>query len=252
MENLTFFKALILGTIQGITEFLPVSSSAHLAITQNLMKVEVPLVFDVFLHLATLLCVLIIMRKQMIRLVLKLRQEVSLLKVLITATIITGISGIIFEPVVEASFTSKKIIGIALLINSLILLINHPSLVKIKIEKLRGVVIGLAQSLSLLPGISRSGSTITASKLVGFSADKAFEVSFFLYLPAVLGALIIEIAKTPQILSTTNLPVAVTGFSSAFITGLFALNILKKTVLQGKIWYFTIYCALLGSLILFL
>ncbi|MFH1896414.1 MAG: undecaprenyl-diphosphate phosphatase [bacterium] len=252
MELLTPTKAIILGLVQGITEFLPVSSSAHLALAQNLLGAkEIPLVFDIFLHLATLFAVLMVLDKKVIAILKNPMANAKTIKIVASATAITAVLGYLLASKISLFFSNLTLVGILLLINSLILAINHPKFPKISLTKGRGIWLGLAQSLALIPGISRSGTTITTARASGFKPQEAFEISFLLYLPAVAGALVLESVRAPLAFYQVNaVPIAV-GFFTAFISGWGTLKVLQSILQKGKLWIFAPYCIVLGLLLLF-
>ena len=251
METLTPAKAILLGLVQGLTEFLPVSSSAHLAITQQWLKAPVPLTFDILLHLATLLAVLMVIDKRVVAIVKNIKNCASTIKIIAVATMVTAIFGLLVENKISLFFNKLHFVGIFLVVNALILASTHPKLPKIKLKKPSGLWLGLAQSLALLPGISRSGTTITTAKTIGFKPQEAFEISFLLYIPAVLGAVALEIAKTPLNINQTNITPATLGFLVAFISGWGALKLLQNVLQKSKLWIFAPYCIVLGLLLLF-
>ena len=249
--------ALFLGIVQGLTEFLPVSSSGHLVLGQKLLGFEAPPVgFDILVHLGTLIAVFVFFRKELakdINLVFKKRD----LKVFWLVTVGTlpavGI-GLLFEPFLAQIFDSLLLVGISLILTSLLLF--STSFVKKSKKKLvnasgvNALIIGLFQSLAILPGISRSGSTVVSGLWQGLKRQEAFKFSFYLAIPAILGAQLLELKKLLEI-GDGMVVSHLLGFIAAGITGLLSLRVLKKVLIAGKLSYFGIYCLILGAIVVF-
>lgn len=240
------FQAVILGIVQGLTEFLPISSSGHLVIFQKLFGFqEAPIVFDTLVHFGTLVALIFFFWKD-IKKILKDKKMILLLTV---GTIPVVIVGFLLQEKIEAIFSSLLLVGISFLITATLLFftrfVKKPQKSIKEIGVKDAAVVGLFQALSILPGVSRSGSTISGSLFRNINKEDAFNFSFYLGMIAILGATILQI---PGILDL-NKEEAIGGFFGFFfaaIVGFFALRILKKVVIQGKFHYFGIYCAILG------
>jgi len=255
-----FLKAVFFGLLQGVTEFLPVSSSGHLALFQHLFHFKVPLFFDVLAHLGTMLAVIFYFKKDLLDLLsgivkeIKTRQFASYFKTviwLILATLPAGLLGIIFQNSIAHSFENLRLVSLAFLLTAIILILPRLGRFKIKNKHLSALIIGLSQALALLPGVSRSGTTITCGYLIGFEKEKIFRLSFFMAIIAVAGASILQI---PTIIHDggSGFGLSLVALVFSFIGGWFSLGILEKIFLRGKLWYFSFYCFPLGLAILIL
>ena len=258
--------AVILGVIQGLTEFLPVSSSGHLAVTQILMGFgDSGLVMDVCLHMGTLLAILVVFRNDILDIVKvvpslprKLRNldtqkragNTSWLVVLIVCgTVVTAVVGLVGEKVFVGLFSSLRAIGICFLITGTILWLTRFSrgasgkeLSKMTVRD--ALTIGLAQGLAIAPGISRSGTTISTALFLGLDRELAARYSFLLFIPAVVGATILELRHWES--SPFSLSAILAGSLSAFVVGYVALKFLLDVIKRGAFHYFSYYCWLLG------
>ena len=245
---MTPIQGLILGLIQGLTEFLPVSSSGHLVIAQNLLKLtEPPVVFDVFVPLATALAVVIVIRETLKNI------NLDQIKLILIASIPAGVFGILLNQKIEELFGSLKLVGFSLIFTGLILFstkkIRQGYTLTPKLNPKNSFLIGLAQALAIFPGISRSGSTITAGLHQGLTPKDAFNFSFLISLPAIAGAQLLQLNKLGS-LSPKEFPVLAIGFLTALLSGVFALKLLKRFVVCGKLHFFGYYCFTLGFTIL--
>ena len=251
---MTISQSIILGLIQGLTEFLPVSSSGHLVIFQHLLNLsEPPVVFDVLVHLATSLAIIIVLFKSLIKITLKQ------ITIIVVASLPAAIIGLLLNSQIEQLFSSLKLVSFALLITAAFLFstklqpkADRPLDDKNKkINFKNSISIGFSQALAIIPGISRSGSTIVTGLHTGLSPSTAFNFSFMLSLPAIFGAQLLQINKLAS-LSSLELPSLIIGFITAFASGLLALNLLKRFVINGKLHYFGYYCLVLSALTLFI
>ena len=241
---MTNIQALVLGAIQGLTEFLPVSSSGHLVLVQNLFKlIQPPVTFDILVHVATLFSVIVFFRQELFSL------NQNTFKSIIIATIPTGIIGLFLNPFKDALFNSIPLVSMGLLITT-ILLISIKFLPRAKeivnITTTQALLIGLAQGLAIIPGISRSGATIIAALWLGLGSTRAFTFSFLISIPAILAAQTLQLNDTrfdlTQLLSTSSL----IGAFSALLVGLLALKLLKNTLIKKRLYLFAIYTATLS------
>ena len=242
-------KALFLGFIQGATEFLPISSSGHLVLFQHLITFNLdPLLFDIFLHLGTLIAVLIFYRQD----ILKLVKNFKLVTYLVIATIPAVIVGFTLNDFIKACFSNNLFIGCAYLFTASWLYLGQQ---KLKKEKLTvninwkiALGIGIAQAIAITPGISRSGATIVMGLLFKLERKEAAKFSFLLSIPAILGATVLESLK----ISELNIPLSVLllGLLAAAVTGYFAIKLLLKSLTTGKLIIFSVYCLVLGIIII--
>ncbi len=261
------FEAIVLGVIQGLSEFLPISSSGHLVIAQHLIGFsEPPISYDILLHFATFLSTLIILRKRVWEILmavprfprfcsslfqkghLAIAEDLPswvLLLVFVT-TLVTGILGLTFENVFKSAFSSLKTVAISLSLTGLLLWFTQridqkkpKTAARMSISD--ALWIGLAQTLAIVPGISRSGATISAGLYRGLDRQLAGEYAFLISLPAILGALLLELRHGFTSLGS-SWAVAWLGFLFAFLVGLVALHFLLKWIRAGKLSWFSYYC----------
>ncbi|MFZ5376629.1 MAG: undecaprenyl-diphosphate phosphatase [Patescibacteria group bacterium] len=250
---MTGFQAIILGLVQGLTEFLPVSSSGHLVIFQNLFGIDEPTItFDIFLHLSTLAAILVFLRKRII----KIRFETLFL--VAVGTVPAIILGLLLNDYLELLFSSSKLVGITLLVTAAInfasdKLLNREGQ-KREIDELswkNALVIGTFQALAITPGISRSGSTLLGGLWQKLKKEDAFEFSFLLAIPAILGATLLQIIK---IITDNNIDIDPTNFFlggiTAFLSGLASLIVFRIIIAKAKLDVFAIYCLIVGALTL--
>ncbi len=246
-------QAIILGIVQGITEWFPISSSGHLVLIQNLLNIQVPLLFDVILHFGSLLVILFFYRKEILDLIKGVikgdKYSTRFTIMLITASIPIAFVGYFFNAQIKAIFNNTTTVGISLLITAIILYMSKFNNNKKKLSYLNTFIIGLVQALAIFPGISRSGSTISIGLLQGIKREEAVKFSLLLSVPAILGANFLEFQNISSISNPTSLIVATL---TTIIIGYFSLNLLIKIIYKNKLHYFSIYCALLGILVLIL
>ena len=254
--------SVILGLIQGLTEFLPVSSSAHLALAQALFGFSEPmLTFDVALHFATMIATMVYFKDDLVLLggqwfsglvrpESRKTQGWTVGWAMIVGTILTVSVGLPLKPVVERLSTSVFSVGVALLVTGCLLFVAS-SLIKRdgKAGLATAVPVGLAQGLAVIPGISRSGSTIVTGMIFGLSPQEAFRFSFLLSLPAVFGATLLELMD----LSSSAMPSGwVLGMAVSGLSGYFALKVLHKVVTLGRWRGFSFYCFVAGLMSMYL
>ncbi len=255
------WEAFLLGILQGLTEFLPVSSSGHLEIGKYLMG-EIPesLNFTVAVHGATVLSTIVVFRKDLFRLFKGLfefrwNQETIYLAKLILSAVPVAIIGLMFKDQIEGLFGGKiRFVGAMLIITGFLLAVASwvPS-GKRKISWLDAFVIGVAQAVAVLPGISRSGSTIVTALLLGNDREEATRFSFLMVLLPVLGANFVEIVSGDfSSGGGAGTGAVVIGAIAAFVAGLFACRWMISLVKKGKLWYFALYCLTIGGLAFFL
>jgi undecaprenyl-diphosphatase len=260
---MSWIEALILGIIQGLTEFLPVSSSGHLEIGKHLLGVQASdnLTFTVIVHGATVLSTIIVFRKDIAQLIMgifsfKWNEETQYLFKIIVSMVPIAIVGVFFKDYVEQLFNTDKIlllVGFMLLITATLLAFTFYAKAKDKDVSFRDAfIIGIAQTIAVLPGISRSGSTIATGLLLGNKRVAVARFSFLMVLIPILGENVLSLLKDD--FSTSGsigvLPLAV-GFIAAFISGLLACKAMIKLVKNGKLIYFAVYCAVIGLTAIF-
>ncbi|OGW80836.1 MAG: hypothetical protein A3G33_06415 [Omnitrophica bacterium RIFCSPLOWO2_12_FULL_44_17] len=245
---MTIIQAIILGIVQGLTEFLPVSSSAHLIIIQRFMELKGPilLVFDVVVHLGTLGAIVIFFAKAIFPLS---KLGIRMFLLIVVASIPTALIGFGLKDWVESLFSTVRLVGFALLVNSMILWSTRWCKDRCSRELkswLDALWIGIIQGIAVTPGISRSGSTISAALWRGIRAEDAFKFSFLIAIPAILGATVVVIPESIELMPQGVLPVMVTGFVSAFISGFIALRCLSRIVIKGQFHHFAWYTLVIG------
>lgn len=257
---MSHFEALILGILQGLTEFLPVSSSGHLAIGQELFGVNSPgVLFEVVLHTATVLSTIIVFRKEILGLLsglfkFELNYETRYIFNIAISMIPVLIIGIFFKDYVEQIFGSGlTIVGISLLVTSALLFLT--TVIKPgngDITPGRALIVGIAQAIAVLPGLSRSGATISAGLLSGVKREEIAKFSFLMVLVPILGEAFLSIVsgEISEASAGIGLSVLFTGFVAAFVSGLFACKIMINIVKRVKLTAFAIYCAVAGILAL--
>ncbi len=250
---MTYLDAIILGALQGLTEFLPISSSGHLVLGQSLLGITLPgKTFEVILHLGSLVSICIVFWPDIRDLIRSLNrvETWSFIGVLVLATVPAAVIGISFDDQIDAAFDSPRLVAVSLWVTGFILLSTRWFRSRdIQINWRNGLAIGLAQALAIIPGISRSGSTISMALALGIPADKAARFSFLLALPAILGAGLltgIDVWQTPETQLTVG--VSLTGFFTSLIVGWIALKWLINLVSKGKFYQFSAYCFALGLL----
>lgn len=258
---MTVLEAILLGLIQGLTEFLPVSSSGHLELGKALLGVELPnpLLFSIVVHGATALSTLVIFRKTIAQLLsdlLKFKWNWGTQYALwiVVSMIPVGVAGLLWEDQIELFFDGQiLLVGIMLLITALLLFFTDRSKNPQQEHSWKTVFItGLAQAVAILPGISRSGATIATSILLGVKKEEAARFSFLMVLPPIVGATLLKVKAlfSEEMVATEQLEphLLIIGFLAAFIAGCFACTWMINLVKKSKLSYFAIYCALAGTL----
>jgi undecaprenyl-diphosphatase len=259
---LTLWEALVLGILQGATEFLPVSSSGHLVIGETLLGVELPgIFFVVAMHVATLVSVLLVYRQRVLELTLGVlkweRSSVRYVALLALASVPAGVVGVFFGDFVEVLFASPWTVGVALSVTGMVLWTTRAAQKRRstwgEVSASSAILIGLAQAFAITPGISRSGSTVAAALWLGVDAREAAAFSFLLSVPAIGGAALLQLpelaAGTPGISGGVLLSAAV----AAAVTGVLAMRLLLSMLEKRTFHHFAVYCwALSGAFLLYL
>ncbi len=253
----TLIEALILAVIQGLTEWLPVSSSGHLVITQTVLGLNPPLIFDVMLHVGTLLVVLAVFRKDIaniIKAVVKRdfeTEEGKLALFIVVGSVPIAIIGFIFHDVIESLFSNLLAVGLALIITGSVLFFSEKRIGNKKMGIRDSLLIGLAQGVAIIPGISRSGITVATGLLRKISKATAFRYSFLLSVPAVIGATVME--SKDLVLGNMDMAPMLLGTTISMIVGYGSLKLLQKIVMNEKFHLFAYYCWTVGiAIILFI
>ena len=261
LAALDTLKTVALGLIQGMTEFLPVSSSGHIAIGERLFGMEdAPLTLSVVLHAGTLLATLVAFRGDLAtvaRDVLRLRGEPALLRAsdsgklvlaVLVASVPTALIGLLLKGPVEAYAHDPQVVGACLMGSAIAVLLTRLGRGEETTPTLpQAFAIGVVQGLTVLPGLTRSGSTIAAAMLLGLSGAAAFRFSFLLSLPAVAGAMLLEL-RHPEALGALGLP-ALLGGLVAFVSGYGSLLLLRGVVHRGNLFMFALYLVPLAVLL---
>lgn len=255
---MNLFQIVVLAIIQGITEFLPVSSSGHLVIMQKLFGFSsAPVAFDVLLHLGSLIAMVIFLRKSLTDLFFKWKKNLDLITLILVSSIPAALFGFLFKKTLEETFNSLTLLSISYLVTALLLFSTkliqqlldkkEKSLKEVKISD--AIIVGLFQALAILPGISRSGATITAGLWSGFSEATAFTFSFFLAIPAIIGASLLEFPK--MLNESGSWGLGLLGMAISAASSFFAIKALEKVLKGKKLFLFGWYCLILSLFLLF-
>ena len=271
-------NAIILGLVQGLTEFLPISSSGHLAILHKILNFETEsnLFFDIILHLATLFAVIIFYRNEIVNISIagknsfsdmifkkhsfkqafwKEKNDSRLFVLIIIGSIPTGVIGIVFKDQVELLADNLLFVGYGLLFAAFMLL-----LFELKRRAFRkipsmgifdSIIIGTMQGVAIIPGISRSGSTIAIAKLLGIDKESAAKYSFLLSIPAITGAFLLKIKDIFSESIELDYLLLSVGFVASFLSGYYSLKLLIWLIKKANLRLFIIYCAIVGSTVVY-
>ena len=254
-------QAIILGLIQGFSEWLPISSTAHLRIAEHFLGLTVTPLFNIALHVGTLVVVVFYFRKDiknilsdLVRLNFK-SESGQLIPLIVVATIPTAIIGLFYVEFLEDTLQTILAMGVAFLVGAAFVYASKTGKENRDIITYgMALVIGAAQGFAIFPGLSRSGTTISSALLLGVKREKAFKFSFLLSIPAILGDLIVEAYKQHAQLAAQGIGSAelLAGVVAATIAGYIAIKIVSKTVATKKFHYFSIYTSLLGATLIIL
>lgn len=256
---MTLFDAMLLGIVQGITEFLPISSDGHLAIVQHyLPNFEQPgLLFDVMLHVGTLGAILLYFQRDVVRLLMspfrrtsEARRDRRLLVLIVIASVPTAIIGLALKSAVEQWMENMLVVGAMLILTGTLLFVGeryrrsgrrHEA----ALTATDAVLTGIAQGLAVLPGLSRSGSTIATLLFRGVDGETAARFSFLMAMPAIGGAALLSL-KDLDTLPAGDIPAYLAGTGVAFLVGLLAIRLLLDIIRRQRLVWFSIYCWLIG------
>jgi len=266
---LNLIESTVLGLIQGLTEFLPISSSGHLVIFERLFHIEAnDLVFEVFVHFGTLMAVLFYFREKLLAVAGSIirwfsrarksesdKANIKLFWYLILGTVPAAFIGLLFKDYIELAFASPQWASGMLLVTAVILLSTRWAMREDRnLNEGRTIIIGFAQALAMMPGISRSGSTISAGMFLRMKKSEAAEFSFLLSIPAIIGATVLQIPQFIRDITNADLVINyLIGAIVAAVVGYISITYLMRIIKKGKFFYFGLYCAVVGLLgVLFL
>ena len=254
---MNWFEAIVLGLIQGLTEFLPVSSSGHLEIAKSLFGIdpEANFYFTVAVHGATVLSTLVVFWKEIIALIkgtlkFKMNEETSYVLKIIVSMIPVGIAGLLLQDPIEKMFNGNIVfVGFMLIITSVLLAFAHFVRKRERnIGYLDAFIIGIAQAIAVIPGISRSGATIATGLMIGNSKNEVAKFSFLMVLIPVLGANFLEVVSGEMNTTCYWIWIILIGFITAFVSGYLACRWMIGLVKRSKLIWFSVYCAVIGLL----
>lgn len=248
-------QAILLGIVQGITEFLPVSSSGHLQLAKELLGVELEnnITFDVTLHAATVLSTIVVLWRELWQLLRgafskHFNDEQRYILNVVVSMIPAGVVGVLFADQIEALFSSLWFVGLMLLLTAALLTFAYYAKPRQRSEITTrdAFIIGLAQAAATMPGLSRSGSTIATGLLLGCEKSKVAHFSFIMVIPVILGKMLLDILSGEMAAMSVETGVLLSGFVAAFVSGALACKFMIEIVKRGKLIWFALYCAVVG------
>lgn len=248
-------QAILLGIVQGITEFLPVSSSGHLQLAKELLGVELEnnITFDVTLHAATVLSTIVVLWRELWQLLRgafskHFNDEQRYILNVVVSMIPAGVVGVLFADQIEALFSSLWFVGLMLLLTAALLSFAYYAKPRQRSEITTrdAFIIGLAQAAATMPGLSRSGSTIATGLLLGCEKSKVAHFSFIMVIPVILGKMLLDILSGEMAAMSIETGVLISGFVAAFVSGALACKFMIEIVKRGKLIWFALYCAVVG------
>lgn len=264
---MSYLEAIIFGIVQGLTEFLPISSTAHIIITSYLLNLDFPgLSFEIFLHQASVLAVVFYFRKDLLEIILGFLRFLQLRRpedrgsflfgiYIVVATGITGVLGYFLQETLVDHLKTPAVMATSLFATGLFLIFIERVKEYGKIEEAsmglhRSIWVGLAQTLAVIPGISRSGSTLVAALWCGLSRDAAVRYSFLLAIPVILGSSVLAVKDlSGEILAGTGIGPMVVAFGTGFVFSIFGIIWLIDFLKKSRLVYFAVYCFLLAALV---
>lgn len=262
---MSWWQAVILGLLQGLTEFLPVSSSGHLAIGREILGVEASgdLVFEVAVHAATVLATIVVFWKPIVQLFrglfkFKYNDETDYVFKIIVSMVPVFVVGMFFKDWVEALFSSLLVVGIALMVTALLLFFSdrkparpaaEGSQARNGISYLQAFLVGVGQAFAVIPGLSRSGTTISTGLLCGVKREVVAQFSFLMVLVPILGEAFLDLTGGDFAASSIGVLPLVLGFAAAFASGLFACKAMIALVKRAQLKWFALYCAIVGLVV---
>ena len=254
---MSLLEAIILGIIQGLTEFLPVSSSGHLELVKTIQGQELSggssMMMTVVLHFATALSTVVVFRKDIIKIVkglfqFKLNDDFLFSIKIILSMIPAAIVGVLYDDIIESFFGGQVLlVGLMLIVTGLLLFLADRAKNTVRdISTKNAVIIGIAQAIAILPGISRSGATIGTSVILGVDREKAARFSFLMVVPLIFGKMAKDLFSSEFTTEDISITVISAGFIAAFITGIAACTWMISLVKKSKLSYFSFYCFAVG------
>ena len=262
---MSFTQSVLLGIMQGISEFIPISSSGHLVLLRGLMGIgEIPLLYDIVLHIATLIVVIVFFRERIGRMLSAIlrwilrhsrsedEQDLKLSLLVIIGTVATVAIALVIRPL--ELHNNPRIVAGAFLVTAALLIASRYARGTTEYDRIgsrHALITGIVQGIAVIPGISRSGSTITAAMYSGLSREKAAEFSFLLSIPAILGALVLELRDLSDLGATIGAGTVAAGFLASLVFGFLSLSLLVRLIRGGKLWVFSVYLVPLGLWMLF-
>ncbi len=259
--SMDLIQTVILGLIQGLTEWLPISSTGHLRIAENFLGLTLPLLFDVTLHMGTLVIILFFFRKD-IKIILAAlakrdfkSENGKMVPLIIVGTVPTALIGGIFSSTIETYLSSLLPIAVSFITCGVVLYFSKTGTErKENISYIAALAIGVAQGLALIPGLSRSGLTIATALLLGVKRKHAFKFSFLLSVPTIIGALSLTLYRQHEMLTLEGVgwTEILVGIAFSMVVSYFALKLLWRTLADKRFYLFAFYCWLIGALLLVL
>jgi undecaprenyl-diphosphatase len=256
---MTFLEALILGIIQGLTEFLPVSSSGHLEIVKAIqggnLSDKSSMMMTVVLHFATALSTLVVFRKEVMEIIkglfeFKMNEQFKFSVKIILSMIPAAIVGVFFDDIIESFFNGKiLLVGSMLILTGLLLFVaNRAKNTVRKVSFSDSIIIGISQAIAILPGISRSGATIGTSVLLGIDRERAARFSILMVVPLIFGKMAKDLVSSDFTTEGVSMTAISVGFIAAFVTGMIACTWMIAIVKRSKLSYFSYYCFIVGAI----
>jgi len=259
--TLSLIDILILSVVQGVTEWLPVSSSGHLAVIQNYLGLsteEHPLIFlDIMLHVGTLGVILLAFREDIVKIVKAVArldfktEEGKLALFILVGSVPTALIGFTLHSIFESFFENLLAIGIALLVTGFFLFASKRRKNNKELNYTDSLLIGIAQGVAYIPGISRSGVTIATGLLRKVKKETAFKYSFLLSIPAIVGTAVASTITEVRSLSTQDVPIIFFGVITSMILGYISFKLLQRIIMKGRFHMFAYYCWTVGAIIIF-
>lgn len=252
----SIIETVILGIIQGLTEWLPVSSSGHLAIARELLGWKPPIIFYVLLHVGTLFVIMTFFQKDIVKILKALArwdfksEEGKLSVFVVVGSIPTAVIGYFFQDLFESFFDNLLVVGMALLATGFLLFVSERREGDRTINYLDSLLVGIAQGVAIIPGVSRSGATISTGLLRGVDREAIFRFSFLLSIPAVLGATLAELRDWSLLTSGVDVIAVAWGVIASIVVGYLSLKVLLKAIVKQKFHWFAFYCWTAGALVL--
>lgn len=256
---MSFLEAIILGIIQGLTEFLPVSSSGHLELVKTIqgqdLSGESSMMMTVVLHFATALSTVVVFRKDIAEIIkglfqFKINDEFMFALKIVVSMIPAAIVGVLYDDLIEGFFGGQVLlVGLMLIVTGLLLfLADRAKNTTKEVSLSNSIVIGIAQAIAILPGISRSGATIGTSVLLGIDREKAARFSFLMVVPLIFGKMAKDLFSSEFSTEGVSMGAISVGFIAAFITGIVACTWMISLVKKSKLSYFSYYCFVVGAI----